>query len=87
MNIKPLKKKVLVAENKTETKSASGIILDGVSSADTKTGTVLAVGPEVTQVEVGQVIYLDWAKCQVVKQSDIYRAMVDEEHIIGIVEE
>jgi co-chaperonin GroES (HSP10) len=87
MNIKPLKKKVLVAENKTETKSAAGIILDGVGSVDTKTGTVVAIGPEVTQVKVGDVIYLDWAKCQVVKQDDIYRAMVDEEFIIGVIEE
>lgn len=85
--IKPLNTKVLLAENKTEAKTASGIIIEGGAGiVDTKTGTVIAIGPDVTTVKPGDVIYLDWAKCQVVKAGDKYRAIVDVEHITAIVE-
>jgi len=54
MIVKPLKKKVLVAENKVDQTTEAGIILDGTTSArDSKQGTVLAIGPDVTMVEVG----------------------------------
>ena len=86
MAIIPLNSKVLLAENKSEQKTSSGIIIEGASTADTKTGTVLAIGPDVKVVKVGDVIYLDWAKCSVVKQGDKYRAIVDEEFITAIVE-
>lgn len=86
MAIKPLNSKVLISENKSEQKTTSGIIIEGVSTADTKTGTVLAIGPDVKTVKVGDVIYLDWQKCTVVKSGDKYRAIVDEEFITAIVE-
>ena len=59
MEIKPLKKKVLIAENNTERKTESGIVLDGIKSMkETPIATVLAIGPEVTQVKVGDVILI-----------------------------
>ena len=85
MNVKPLHKKVLVAENKSEVTSESGIILDGANSVrESKRATVLAVGPEVTTVKVGDVILLEWNKASVVKIGDAQRAMVDEEHIVAV---
>ena len=63
MLVKPLKKKVLVAENKVNQTTEAGIILDGTTSArDSKQGTVLAIGPDVTMVEVGDKVYIEWNK-------------------------
>lgn len=87
MNIKPLHKKVLVAENKSETKSESGIILEGANSVrESKRATVLAIGPDVTDVQVGNVVLLDWSKASVVKVGDAQRAMIDEENIVAVFE-
>lgn len=87
MNVKPLKKKVLVAENKSEVKSESGIILEGASSvSESKRATVLAIGPEVTLVEVGDVVLLEWNKAQAVKVGDAQRAIIDEDNIVAVME-
>jgi len=87
MIVTPLKKKVLVAENKVEQTTESGIILDGTTSnRDSKQGTVLAVGPLVTLVQVGDVIMLEWNKAQVVKIGDAQRVIVDEDNIVAVLE-
>jgi co-chaperonin GroES (HSP10) len=87
MKITPLEKRVLVAENKTETKSESGIILEGANSVrDSRAGTVLAFGPDVTTVKVGDVVYLEWNKAHVVKINDVQRVIVEEENIVAVVD-
>ncbi len=87
MNITPLRKKVLVAENVSESKTESGIILDNANSVrDSKTGTVLAIGPEVTAVKVGDIIYLEWNKAQIVKVGDAQRVIIEEENIVAVLE-
>jgi co-chaperonin GroES (HSP10) len=88
MIVTPLKKKVLVAENKAEQTTDSGIILDGTTSnRDSKQGTVLAIGPKVTMVKVGDVIMLEWNKAQVVKIGDAQRVIVDEDNIVAVLED
>jgi co-chaperonin GroES (HSP10) len=88
MIVTPLKKKVLVAENKAEQTTDSGIILDGTTSnRDSKQGTVLAIGSLVTLVKVGDVIMLEWNKAQVVKIGDAQRVIVDEDNIVAVVED
>lgn len=85
--VTPLKKKVLVAENKVEQTTESGIILEGTTSnRESRRGTVLAVGPQVTLVEVGDVILLEWNKAQIVKIDDAQRVIIDEEHIVAVIE-
>lgn len=87
MVVKPIKNRVLVAENKVEQKTSSGIILDGTTSnRDSKTGTVLAVGPNVTLVAVGDKILLDWTKASLVKVGDAQRVMISEDDIVAILE-
>lgn len=87
-SVTPLKDRVLVAENKTEQKTASGIILDGVNSTrDSKSGTVIAIGPQVTDVKVGDKILLDWSKASIVKVGDAQRVIVKQEDIVGILED
>ena len=85
MGILPLKTQVLVAENKKEDTTESGIIIEGTRGiGNTAKATVLAVGPDVTDVKVGDVILLDWTKASPVKVGDVQRAMIKEEFIIGV---
>jgi co-chaperonin GroES (HSP10) len=87
MNIVPLKNKVLVAENKDEHKTESGIILDGATSVKmSKTATVLAIGPDVVDVVVGDVIYLEWPKGQIVKIGDAQRVIIEDKYIVAVLE-
>jgi co-chaperonin GroES (HSP10) len=87
MDIKPMKKKVLIAENKGEVKSEAGIILDDAKSVrESKTGTVLAIGPDVTEVQVGDKVYLEWNKAKIVKIGDAQRVIVEEEDIVAVVD-
>lgn len=87
MQFKPLKSNVLVAENKSENKSESGIILDHANSVrESKTGTVLAIGPDVTEVRVGDKILLDWSKASLVKIDDAQRVVIKESEIVAILD-
>ena len=87
MKITPLKKRVLVAENKAETKSEAGIILDNATSVrESRSGTVLAIGPDVTTVEVGNVVYIEWNKAAVVKVGDAQRVIIEEADIVAVYE-
>ena len=85
MSFEPLGTKVYIGEVKVEKKTASGIILEGANSIrETKFAEVLAIGYDVKKVRVGQRIVLDWSKCYPVKVNDVERAVIDEEHILGI---
>jgi co-chaperonin GroES (HSP10) len=87
MQITPLKNKVLVAENVSERKTESGIILDGANSvAMSKTATVLSIGPDVVDVKVGDVIYLEWPKGQMVKIGDAQRVIIEDKYIVAVLE-
>jgi co-chaperonin GroES (HSP10) len=87
MTFRPLGKKVLVAENKRENQTASGIILEGGQGlGESKTGTVVAIGPEVTQVQVGDKILLEWNKAAVTVVDGAQRVVILEENIVAILE-
>lgn len=82
----PLGTKILAAEVKKERKSEGGLILEGVSSVkETAAARVLAVGPDVKNVKVGDEVYLDWAKTKLVVVEGAQRVLVDEEDIHAIV--
>jgi co-chaperonin GroES (HSP10) len=83
MNIIPLKDKVLLGQNQTENITASGIIIEG-SVEESKTATVLAIGPEVTDVAINDVVLLEWKKATIVKVGDAHRVMVSQKDIIAI---
>ena len=86
MIVIPIKDKVLVAQNKRDTTTSAGIIVEN-GFGDTASATVLAIGSDVTDVVVGDKVYLDWAKCSPVKIDGNDRAMVAQEFIIAVVEE
>ena len=87
MIVKPLFKKVLVAEIKAVTKSEAGIILDNANSVrEQNRAKVLAIGPDVTDLKEGDTILLDWTKASVVKIEGAQRAIVDQDHIVAVLE-
>ena len=54
----PLGKRILAAEVKKERKSEGGLILEGVSSVkETAAAKILAVGPDVKTIRVGDIVY------------------------------
>jgi chaperonin GroES len=75
MNIKPLHDKVLIERIENVKQTASGIILKNSEEPDR--AKVLAIGPDVTEVQVGDVVQPDWGKAAnvqeyfVVKVTDI----------------
>jgi co-chaperonin GroES (HSP10) len=58
MNIIPLKNKVVIERIESVKKTSSGIILQRSDEPDT--AKILAIGPEVEDVAVGDVVLLDW---------------------------
>lgn len=87
MNVTPLRDMVLVAENKKESQTASGIILDGQGLGESKTGTVMAIGPKVDAVNVGDKILLMWNKAQLVTVDGAQRVMIKQEDIVAVLED
>ena len=63
MKVKPLADRILVKNDKAETKTASGIIIPEAAQEKTQTATVVEVGPgtsdEKITVSVGQRIMYD----------------------------
>lgn len=87
MAVRPLGKKVLVAENKRDNTTASGIVIEGTDRhGESKSGTVLAIGPEVTAVQVGDKVLLDWSKAQLATVDGAQRVMILEENIVAVLE-
>ena len=86
MEVKPLRKMILIAEKARERATESGIILGDLGTGDIAYATVLAIGDEVTEVKVGDVVIPEWGKSSVVKIDGAQRAMIKEEFIIAVVE-
>ena len=86
MEIRPMNDRVLIAQNAKKETTESGIILGERGVGEITKATVLAIGPDVTEVQVGDVVIPEWAKASPVKLDGKERAMIKEEHIIAVVE-
>jgi co-chaperonin GroES (HSP10) len=75
-----LAKNILILKHKNE---YTGLI-QGVESDENTYGKILGIGTDVTTVELGQIVMLDWNKSKKVK-NDLY--VIQEEDIIAILEE
>jgi chaperonin GroES len=88
MPVRPLGKKVLVAEIKRENTTSSGIIIEGRDAGgESRSGKVLAIGPEVNSVKVDDKVLLEWNKAAVVTIDGAQRVMILEEHIVAVLED
>lgn len=87
MNIFPLGSRVLVAEEKVEKVSSFGIIIDG-NAGDSRVFQVVAKGPDVWRgIEVGQRVFIDSSKGQIVSSDGKQRILLPVDGITAIVTE
>ena len=87
MSVRPLHDKVLIGEGKKDTMTESGIILDSQGAGNTTPGIVLAIGPEVLDIKVGDTVYLDWSKSKPVTVDGAQRVMISVKEIIAVLED
>jgi len=79
MNIKPLKANVLIERHEKADTTSTGIYIARNEEADK--ATVVAIGPDVDEVEVGNVLLVDWTKATKV-QGQQY--MIPVENIVAV---
>lgn len=83
LGFRALGKDVIFTEKPKKDVSVGGIVLP--SNQETSAGIVVATGPEVTQVELGETIYLNWAKAEKhrLNNTDYYKVSEDEIVLAG----
>lgn len=84
-NIQPLADYVVAQAEEAETKTASGLYLPGNAQEKPKTAKIVAVGPQVKEVKVGdRIIYKSYSSTDVKVGQDEYM-LVKEEDILATV--
>ena len=86
MNFKPLGDRVLVKVQEPETKTASGIIIpDNASKEKPTQAEVMAIGPDVEHVAVGDtVMYAKFARTSPVTLDEIEYLVMEISEILGV---
>jgi co-chaperonin GroES (HSP10) len=81
MNIRPLRKKVALKEFIKESTSSAGLVLMGSLESTPEFG-VIAIGPEVTEVKVGDRVMIEMGRGNIVDDMLI----IDEDFITTVIE-
>ena len=83
MKIKPIGKKLAVVKLKSETTTGSGIyIAKGIETVDK--AKVIAIGPEVVDVKVGETILINWNKASQTTVDSIPVYIIVEDEVVGV---
>ena len=85
--LKPLPNHIFVVARKQKKETEGGIVLQSTETLDTPVGVVVEVGEGVTDVEFGNKVYIDWAKGKRAKSEDHEGVMIEEKHVLAIIEE
>ena len=85
--IRPLGKRVVVQLMEKESVTPGGIVLTRVDSDEVTRGQVLAIGPEVVDISVGDVILANWNKGQKMKVEDLDAYVVTEDDVVLVFED
>ena len=86
IGLKPIKSSLIVEVIKKDLVSKGGIVLSQSDREEVYRGRILAIGPDVTIVEVGQVILPNWQKAQKVKHEMVEYWIVKEEDLVLVFE-
>ncbi len=87
MKIKPLKERVVVKYSEEELeKTAGGIYVPDVAKEKPQKGTVEAVGSEVKELKVGDVVLFEKYGGAKIKLNDVEYLIIKEEDILGIIQ-
>jgi len=82
--LKPIKSNVIIELIEKEKVTASGIILKSADPSEANRATVLAVGPDVTDIEVGQEVLPNWNAAKKSKYEDQEFYVIEQEEIVGV---
>lgn len=85
--IRPLGKRVVVQLMEKESVTPGRIVLTRVDSDEVTRGLVLAIGPEVVDISVGDVILANWNKGQKMKVEDLDAYVVTEDDVVLVFED
>jgi chaperonin GroES len=85
MKLKPLKDRVVVSYSEEAEKTAGGIYVPDTAKEKPQQGKVEAVGPEVKELKVGNVVLFDKYSGSKVKVDDAEQLIIKEEDILAIV--
>jgi len=83
---KPLGSRLIFKEREKKKESTGGILLQN-GTGETTTGVVVAVGPNVTAVKEGDVIYLNWVKAIKVKLDGEEHYILEEDELVAVLED
>lgn len=84
MNIRPLRNKVAVKQVDKEDTTSGGIVLvGGTGVGDTPEFGVVAIGPEVEMVKVGDHVYIELGKATLVDSGTL---VIEETYITAVLE-
>ena len=81
MIIKPIKTKVALKQLEP-LEHQSGLVIVG-GDKETPEGVVVAIGPQVTDVAIGNIVLADWAKATHVGEGIL---VIEQEHITAVFE-
>ena len=87
MNIRPLSTKIVVQLIEKEKTSPGGIILTKADASEVNKGLVLAIGPDVEDIQVGDIILPNWnaARKTTTEDEDVY--IVQEDDVVLVFED
>jgi chaperonin GroES len=87
MNLRPLSTKIVVQLIEKEKTSPGGIILTRADASEVNKGLVLAIGPDVEDIEVGDIILPNWnaARKTTTDDEDVY--IVQEDDVVLVFED
>lgn len=82
----PLRNKVIVCRLRDEQTLESGLIVKGLLDTNLPRFIVEAVGPDVTMVKVGEIVFCDMQKIKSVPYDELDTWIVEEENILGVLD-
>ena len=82
--LKPIKANVILELIQKEKVTQSGLILSSADPSEANRGKVLAVGPDVTDVSIGDTVLPNWNAARPTKyeNEDIY--IINQKEIVGV---
>lgn len=84
--IRPLGKNIIVSVQEADKVTSTGIVLK--VSIEPDKGVVEAIGDDVTEVKVGDKLFLDWNQAQKIEEKsnkDLYLISID--HVVWVYED
>lgn len=85
MTLKPLGNRVLVKQTEEETKTSSGIIIPDSSTEKPRNGKVVAIGDEVKNIAVDDIIVFGKFAGSEYKQDDEKYLIINGDDVLGII--